>query len=156
MNVEGTNMAPDAANYNYPDSIKYVPYKIIEAVRKINIFCDKTDRVPMDISEVRDVYTDYYITDFEYSDQLIPTYKGRRLHFQGYSKPAEFYSPDYSRMDLKEPPKDYRRTLYWNPDVRTDSQGRAHIEFYNNSTARHLVISAEGLTPDGQPVVLRQ
>lgn len=37
-----------------------------------------------------------------------------------------------------------------------NSQGRAHIEFYNNSTARHLVISAEGLTPDGQPVVLKQ
>ena len=110
----------------------------------------------MDISEVRDVYTDYFITDFEYSDQLMPTYKGRRLHFQGYSQPVEFYSPDYSKIDLKNPPKDYRRTLYWNPDVRTDSQGRAHIEFYNNSTAHSLIISAEGLTPDGQPVVLKQ
>ena len=115
----------------------------------------------MDIEEAVDSYTDNYVLHNElYQDDArdwfpIPR-SGRSMRIRGYTRPAEFYSPDYSRMDLKEPPKDYRRTLYWNPDVRTDSQGRAHIEFYNNSTARHLVISAEGLTPDGQPVVLKQ
>ena len=50
---------------------------------------------------------------------------------------------------------DYRRTLYWNPDVKTDSNGEAKIEFYNNSTCRQLVISAEGITKDGRAVVNR-
>ena len=145
--------------FRVPDSISYIRLPYFERLRQISIYNDKTDRRIVDISELRDTYSSHYTVHNEYfqdETRQNPVYRGRHLHFQGYSKPAEFYSPDYSRMDLKEPPKDYRRTLYWNPDVRTDSQGRAHIEFYNNSTARHLVISAEGLTPDGQPVVLKQ
>ena len=130
--------------------------RAMEYMDSIRIYTDKNYRGTYSMEEVRKDFSASFILDFESDKEMRPLYVGRHFRFQGYSKPAEFYSPDYSRMDLKEPPKDYRRTLYWNPDVRTDSQGRAHIEFYNNSTARHLVISAEGLTPDGQPVVLKQ
>ena len=41
---------------------------------------------------------------------------------------------------------DFRRTLYWNPDVKTDSKGEASINFYNNSTCRQMTISAEGMS----------
>ena len=77
----------------------------------------------------------------------------RRTTFEGYAPAVEFYSPDYSLM---APMPDYRRTLYWNPNVKTDSKGEAKIEFYNNSTCRQLVISAEGITKDGRAVVYRQ
>ena len=77
----------------------------------------------------------------------------RRTTFEGYAPTVEFYSPDYSVM---APMPDYRRTLYWNPNVKTDSKGEAKIEFYNNSTCRQLVISAEGITKDGRAMVYRQ
>jgi hypothetical protein len=49
--------------------------------------------------------------------------------------------------------KDFRRTLYWNPDVKTDSLGRASVSFYNNGVCKKLSISAEGLTNKGTVVM---
>jgi uncharacterized protein YfaS (alpha-2-macroglobulin family) len=49
--------------------------------------------------------------------------------------------------------KDYRKTLYWNPNVTTDKDGKATIEFYNNSVASELNISAEGITKDGKFII---
>ena len=48
---------------------------------------------------------------------------------------------------------DYRRTVYWNPQVKTDTNGRAHVEFYNNGFSRRLAVSAEGITANGQPIM---
>ena len=49
-------------------------------------------------------------------------------------------------------PTDYRRTLYWNPNVELDAQGHATIRFFNNSRSTRLTVSAEGMTKDGQPL----
>ena len=72
----------------------------------------------------------------------------RRTHYQGYNIPTKFEMEDYSVV----PPvsDDFRRTLYWNPDVRTDKDGNATIEFWNNSTCRDMYISVEGMSPDGK------
>ncbi|MDD3321235.1 MAG: hypothetical protein PHS59_07315 [Paludibacter sp.] len=48
---------------------------------------------------------------------------------------------------------EYRRTLYRNPDVKTDSTGKTTVQLYNNITCKHINISAEGITSDGIPVV---
>ena len=40
---------------------------------------------------------------------------------------------------------DYRRTLYWNPNLKTDKDGHAGIEFYNNSYSLRFKVSASGL-----------
>lgn len=70
----------------------------------------------------------------------------RKTWINGYSTPVEFYSPDYSLLPKDE---DYRRTLYWNPNVKTDSEGKATVEFYNNGSCRNIDISAETLTKSG-------
>jgi hypothetical protein len=74
----------------------------------------------------------------------------RRSHFQGYNKPLTFEMNDYSQMP---PEADFRRTIYWNPNVTTDKTGKAKVEYYNNSTCRQMVISAEGISSDGIPMV---
>ena len=76
----------------------------------------------------------------------------RTIIFQGYDRPVEFYSPDYSSGALPGS-ADLRRTLYWNPNVKTDKNGKASVSFYNNSTCKHIHISAEGITKEGEPVV---
>ena len=73
----------------------------------------------------------------------------RFMHFTGYSESKEFYSVDYSKATLPSS-KDYRRTLYWNPDVKTDDSGKAEIEFYNNSRCKDLNIDAQTITLKGE------
>ena len=80
------------------------------------------------------------------------TYRDRRYVIPGFAYPAEFYSPDYSNTAL--PPSgaaasDYRRTLYWNPDLKLDANGEAEVTFYNNSCTSVLSVDAEGQTSDG-------
>ena len=87
-----------------------------------------------------------------YTDGTQITLHGREYNFQGFTHPVEYYNPDYSHASLPEI-QDYRRTLYWNPNVTTDRYGQASIEFYNNSVCTTLDVSAEGLTRYGQFLV---
>lgn len=75
--------------------------------------------------------------------------KNRRWKMRGLSVPDDFYSPDYSSQPL--PKADYRRTLYWNPCVRLDGNGRARVTLYKNSKAGLLQVRAEGWAQDGTP-----
>lgn len=71
----------------------------------------------------------------------------------GYSTPYSFYSPEYPDGPVTGD-VDYRRTLYWNPNVITDKDGKAQVEFYNSSITSHFNISAAGITQSGVPYVL--
>lgn len=76
----------------------------------------------------------------------------RDTYYEGYSLVRSFYSPDYSEFTLPDT-ADYRRTLYWNPDVWTDHRGRASVSFYNNKRTKKLHIRAEGFTRNGEFIV---
>ncbi len=70
----------------------------------------------------------------------------RYTHYYGYSPPSEFKTEDYSDIP---PMPDFRRTLFWAPNLWTDADGKAHIEFWNNSSCTDMIFSAEGITQDG-------
>jgi len=72
----------------------------------------------------------------------------RLTTLQGFSQPCTFYSPDYKNYQLPKE-EDFRRTLYWNPNVKTNSQGKASISFFNNATCKEMSISAETMSPTG-------
>ncbi len=76
----------------------------------------------------------------------------RTTSFTGYSPVVEFYAPTYPNGPIQGD-KDYRRTIYWNPEVTTDENGYASVSFFNNGYSRALTISAEGLTKDGIPII---
>ena len=71
----------------------------------------------------------------------------------GYSRPYSFYSPEYPNGPIPGD-VDYRRTLYWNPNVVTDSLGKAEVEFYNSSITKHFNVEAAGITSSGIPYIL--
>ena len=73
----------------------------------------------------------------------------------GYTPPYAFYAPEYPDGPVAGD-IDYRRTLYWNPNVITDSIGQASVEFYNSSITEHFNISAAGITSSGLPYILDQ
>lgn len=70
-------------------------------------------------------------------------------------QPAEFYSPKYtaSNKDLAAP--DYRATIYWKPDVVTDSAGRAKISFYTSDQQGNYTLNIQGADMDGRAGSLR-
>lgn len=76
----------------------------------------------------------------------------RRTFFDGYSSAVEFYSPGYGELPSNE---DFRRTLFWNPYVRTNKEGYVDLRICNTGTCRQLIISAEAITPDGNIVKSR-
>ena len=76
----------------------------------------------------------------------------RKTHYTGFPPMETFEMPDYSVLPKTD---DFRRTLYWNPDVETDKNGEASVEFYNNNTCQRFVISAEGISDMGEPVVCK-
>lgn len=80
-------------------------------------------------------------------------YGVRKTRLQGYSNIKEFFSPVYRGITLPDE-VDVRRTLYWNPDVKTDSTGKATVIFYNNRSCKSMNISAETITKNGIPGVL--
>ena len=82
----------------------------------------------------------------------LPNNGVRHTYFEGYSRSCEFYERDYSDCALPDT-ADYRRTIHWEPDVRTDNLGRASISFYNNKQTKHLHVRAEGFTRNGEFIV---
>jgi len=80
------------------------------------------------------------------------TYRDRRIVLHGFYLPDEYYSPDYSQQKPSEP-KDYRRTLYWNPNVKLDANGHFETTFYGNSKETRMKVSVAGVTETGKIII---
>lgn len=71
----------------------------------------------------------------------------------GHHVPDQFYQPKYDTPEAKnDPVVDERITIYWNPDVRTDGQGKAKISFYTADVSTTYSVIVEGITKGGKPV----
>ena len=86
------------------------------------------------------------------NDAKRQTYRDRWIILDGFAVCDTFYSPDYSKQPLPEV-KDYRRTLYWNPNITLKPGETKIISFYNNSKTTILSYEAEGITKDGKLLV---
>lgn len=148
--TKGTRMEPIPEDrYNMPDT-KLDKYNYLWNLDKVVVFTDYSPRKDQSGkyrgNDLPRVTIDLHLLEDD-GERLYR--KNRFWRMKGFSIPDEFYSPDYSKQPL--PKEDYRRTLYWNPNVRLDSNGQATISLYNNSSSSILQISAEGWAPDGTP-----
>ncbi len=75
--------------------------------------------------------------------------RDRRILIDGFAYPEQFYHRDYSGAALPDS-SDYRRTLYWNPNVHPDKDGNLNIQFYNGARPAHLKVSICGVGEDGK------
>ena len=69
----------------------------------------------------------------------------RTTHIDGYSEVIDYYHPQYNR-EIIPGEVDYRRTLYWNPCVELDEEGKAKVMFYNNGTCKYPTVNLERFT----------
>ncbi len=135
--------------------------------RGVEVIDPYLKEIPIFLDEVKSVYISEHVnasnryiissdlasrqpvTVFVYTRYLFPWKRDgqRRTFFHAYDQVDTFEMDDYSKVP---PMEDFRRTLFWTPNIKTDAQGHATVEFYNNSSARRLYISAEGMTEDGK------
>ena len=112
-----------------------------------------TDSTGVDISKL-DKYSVFYLIPLPRRDVLNKSQSAvlgtRQTVIQGYTRPLEYYSPAYPTKELYMDKVDKRRTLYWNPSVQADENGKVVIECYNNQYSTPLIIQAETLGKDGQ------
>ncbi len=73
-----------------------------------------------------------------------------RYSFNGFNITREFYSPDYSHKNFDSSVQDIRSTLYWNPHLYTDADGRVHFHFYNSDKAKRFRVVIEGMDKEGR------
>ncbi len=86
-----------------------------------------------------------------------PKGKNKRILDDLSQKDSVFLAPEYKnakRFSRKR--KDFRTTVYWAPMIETDETGTAKISYYNPDIRTTLVITAEGITPDGKTGTARR
>jgi hypothetical protein len=71
--------------------------------------------------------------------KIIKSYYGKR----------EFYQPVYDKENINDPLPDYRNTVFWKPDIITNLNGEAIIEFYCSDINTFFAGTIEGVNDIG-------
>lgn len=79
----------------------------------------------------------YYAYEHLYEDDLIYTNYARVFSHPVYETPTTNYRTDF------------RETIYWNPTIQTDNNGKAKVEFYNSDANTTFRAIAEGISANG-------
>lgn len=118
----------------------------------------------IDIVNVLYLVGDYYFFGLvnvitragDYSSVTLPDY-AVRLHYKAVDPVRSFYSPDYSTSEMKERRiPDFRNTLYWNPSVNPDENGKAGVEFWSSDISGYYDVNIQGITSDGKACSYRK
>ncbi len=146
----GANEAETSGLYSANRTPQYVYSRLLlSRLQDVRVFTDYEPRNP-DSTQVQGILSaDATVEMVNIPDdgkQLV--HRDRHILLQGFSRPMQFYQPDYSQQVPQES-ADYRRTLYWNPNARTDEDGRFTAVFYNNGKETRIKMSAAGISSDG-------
>jgi outer membrane receptor protein involved in Fe transport len=79
----------------------------------------------------------------------IPSFGILPITARGYYKAKVFYSPKYDNLEANVKKKDLRSTIYWNPDLVTDDNGNAAIDYYNADGPGTYRMVIEGIDEKG-------
>jgi hypothetical protein len=85
----------------------------------------------------------------DFSCVSLPDYMVR-IPYRVLDPVNSFISPDYSKVVTRESRiPDYRNTLYWNPSIKTDKEGKASTEIWSSDNKANYIINIQGITQDG-------
>jgi hypothetical protein len=74
------------------------------------------------------------------------------LNKTGFAPNRKFYTPSKYIENVGPKIPDYRSTIYWNPDIITDKNGKAMVEFPLTDGKTQVEVRLEGLSVEGKPV----
>lgn len=123
-----------------------------------------------DIVERIDLVRDkYYVGDYlffgivnvvtnsgDFSSVTLPDY-ANRLNYKVVDPVWSFTSPEYSKNENKiSRVPDFRNTLYWNPSIKPDKDGKAVVDFWSSDKISDYEINIQGITSEGKLISLRR
>ena len=92
----------------------------------------------------------------KFNNLSLPDYAVKLMYTVTEQVPL-FSSPDYSDPGRKKSrTPDFRNTLYWNPSVKPDKEGKISFEFWASDLAGDYIIDMQGITNDGKPVSIKK
>ena len=71
------------------------------------------------------------------------------LNYDGLQLKRKFHSPQYLRGQQNDRMPDQRHLLHWEPEIKTDDQGKHQLEFYTSDVPGEYMIVVEGMDADG-------
>ena len=118
---------------------------------------------PSDIDKVEIINNNYILGEIVYGG-IISVYTKKKSfagvidtknltfsEFKGYSAKNKFAVINYpDEMAYNSRKADFRNTLYWNPEVKTDENGEADISFYTSDEKGKFLITIEGVGERGE------
>ena len=123
----------------------------LKRLQDVRVFSDYEPRTEDSTMVVSSLLADATVELVTIPDEGVqPSFRDRHILFHGFNYAEDFYQPDYSNRAVGSSPADYRRTLYWNPNAKTDEQGRFVATFYNNGKETRIRMTAAGVTSDGR------
>jgi hypothetical protein len=73
------------------------------------------------------------------------------MDYEGLQYQREFYSPVYETQEqISNRLPDFRNLLYWSPEVKTDANGKAEINFYTSDRKGKYIVVFQGINADGK------
>ncbi|MDR1337119.1 MAG: hypothetical protein LBK22_09850 [Tannerella sp.] len=86
--------------------------------------------------------------------QSDPSYRIRHYAWPAATRP--FQAPDYTDESVRRSRHpDFRHTLLWEPDIRTDGRTALDIPFFTSDLTGDFAVTVEGVTDDGRTVYAR-
>ena len=80
-----------------------------------------------------------------------------RLTYRVIDPVNSFVSPGYSSEQMKKSRvPDFRNTLYWNPSVKLNSEGKAKIDFWTSDYVSDFEVNIQGITQEGRIFSLKK
>ncbi len=90
------------------------------------------------------------------SNITLPDY-AVRLPYRVIEPVNSFSSPDYVSKEKKQSHiPDFRNTLYWNPSVKTDIEGKTEVDFWTSDFKSDYEINVQGISGDGKLVSFKK
>ena len=123
---------------------KYNPLLVhkIEIYKDVFVFGTKRYEGLVSITTYKNDYPGF-VTD---GTTRIFDYEGTQLH-------RYFYSPSYiDEPDKQMKTPDYRHTLLWKPEIKTDGETEISVPFYTSDITGDFHVTVEGITKDGRAI----
>jgi hypothetical protein len=136
------------------DQIKNLPTRKVNTIVATTVGASSIDGGDVNIKGARSGNVDYYIDGIRVvSPNAHESKRSSKPEWSSavrrFSVAREFYVPPYTAQESSVQRSDFRSTIYWNPNITTNANGRAEVNFYTSDAITNFRATLEGISDKG-------